>query len=194
MSKIVFLGDSITEGFGVSSDECWVSGLPGETVNRGISGDTTEGMVRRFPAHVVAEHPDYVVIMGGLNDIGLGKDWGRAATNLQLLCEWAQKERIQPVLATNVQPDYDEFLASDWALVLPAIRDIPRQLTALNDWVREYTVKQGILCLDFADAFPKRITEEYCRYFIEGEHPNRFGHAVMREIGLETLYPKENEL
>lgn len=191
MSKIVFLGDSITEGFGVSSDECWVSGMPEEAVNHGISGDTIEGMVRRFPAHVVAEHPDRVVIMGGLNDIGLGKDWGRAAANLQLLCEWAQKEHIEPVLATNIEPDYDEFLESDWALVLPAIRDIPRQLTALNDWIREYTAKQGILCLDFADAFPKRITEEYCRYFIEGEHPNRFGHAVMRDIALETLYPQE---
>ena len=161
-------------------------------MNHGISGDTTEGMVRRFPAHVVAEHPDRVVIMGGLNDIGLGKEWGKAAANLQLLCEWAQKEHIEPVLATNVEPDYDEFLASDWALVLPAIRDIPRQLTALNDWIREYTAKQGILCLDFADAFPKRITEEYCRYFIEGEHPNRFGHAVMRDIALEILYPQEN--
>lgn len=193
MSKTVFLGDSITEGFGVSSDECWVSGMPEMAINHGISGDTTAGMLRRFPAHVIAEHPERVVILGGLNDIGLGQEWGRVAANLQLMCEWAQKEQIQPVLATNVPPDYDEFLASDWAMFLPAIRAIPEQLAALNDWTRKYTQKTGILCLDFADQFPKRVTEEYCRYFIEGEHPNRFGHAVMREIAREILYPQEQE-
>lgn len=193
MKKTIFLGDSITEGFGVSSEECWVSGMPEGAVNCGISGDTTDGMLQRFAAHVLAERPERVVIMGGLNALGLGKTWEKVATNLREMCELAQKEHIEPILATNVQPDYDEFLASDWAMLLPTIYAIPQQLSCLHDWVREYTKKQNIVCLDFAAAFPERLAGEYCRYFLDGEHPNRFGHVVMREIALETLYPQENK-
>ena len=183
----VFLGDSITEGYGVGENECWVSGMPEGAINRGISGDTTAGMLRRFPAHVLAAKPERVVIMGGLNDLGEGVFWKQAADNLRAMCEWARQEGIEPVLAVCVQPDYEEFLSSGWSYVLPGIRTLPDQFAALSDWIRRYTETEDILCLDFAREFPKRITQEYCRYFLDGEHPNRFGHEIMRDIALDIL-------
>lgn len=186
--KTVFLGDSITEGYGVSRGECWVDGLPEIAVNRGISGDTTAGMLRRFRSHVLAEFPERVVILGGLNDLGEGLSWERPAENIAKMCEWAQAEGIQPIVAICLEPDYEEFLASGWAYALPGIRSIPENLTKLNDWLRSYAKERGLLCLDFASEFPKRITGEYCRYFSDGEHPNRFGHAILREIAQEVLY------
>ncbi|MGN1014014.1 MAG: GDSL-type esterase/lipase family protein [Butyricicoccus sp.] len=183
----IFLGDSITEGYGVEASECWVSGMPEDAINRGISGDTTAGMLRRFPAHVLAAKPDRVVIMGGLNDLGEGVHWSQAANHLRVMCEWARREGIEPVLAVCVQPDYDEFLSSGWSYVLPAIHTLPEQFDALADWIRRYTKQEHILCLDFAQEFPKRITREYCRYFLDGEHPNRFGHAILRDIARDIL-------
>lgn len=42
--KTVFLGDSITRGYGVSSGEGWVELLHrGKNINHGIDGDTTGG-------------------------------------------------------------------------------------------------------------------------------------------------------
>ena len=65
--KTVFLGDSITRGYGVSSGEGWVELLHrGKNINHGIDGDTTAGMLRRFSAHVVREQPERVVIMGAV--------------------------------------------------------------------------------------------------------------------------------
>lgn len=186
--KTVFLGDSITEGYGVSVEECWVTFMP-RAVNRGISGDTTAGMLKRFPAHVIAERPERVVIMGGLNDLGEGRFWQEAAQNIQTMCEWAKREAIQPVIAICVKPDYDEFLASSWAYVLPGIRTLPEQYEQLCRCLRQYAQKHNLVCIDFAEEFPKRITGEYGRYFLEGEHPNRFGHAIMRDIAGEILYP-----
>ena len=186
----VFLGDSITAGYGVAPGECWVDGLPGININRGISGDTTSGMRRRFSAHVHAEKPDRVVILGGLNDLGMGRPWTEPAENIKQMCVIAQNTGIEPVIAICVTPDYDEFLSGGWAYALPGIRSIPENLAKLNNWLRDYADRNRILCLDFEQEFPKKLTQEYCRYFSDGEHPNRFGHAVMREIASEVLYPQ----
>lgn len=187
----VFLGDSITAGYGVARGECWTDGLPGININRGISGDTTSGMLRRFSAHVLAENPDRVVILGGLNDLGEGRPWEQAAENIEQMFITARRAGIEPVIAICVTPDYDEFLAGGWAHTLPGIRSIPENLSKLNHWLRDYADTHQRICLDFEREFPKRLTQEYCRYFSDGEHPNRFGHAVMREIAREVLYPGE---
>ena len=61
---VVFLGDSITEG-------CDLGKLfPGvHCANRGISGDTTRGMLYRLQDNVIALTPQAVVILGGTNDL-----------------------------------------------------------------------------------------------------------------------------
>ncbi|MFJ3382916.1 MULTISPECIES: GDSL-type esterase/lipase family protein [unclassified Curtobacterium] len=61
---ILFLGDSITAG------GSWDERLPGEqTLNHGISGDTTDGVLERLDA-VVAAAPDEIVLLIGTNDFG----------------------------------------------------------------------------------------------------------------------------
>ena len=62
---VVFLGDSITQD--------WAEGLPKslpewKTANRGISGDTTRGMLIRLH-EVVRLRPRAVVFLGGTNDL-----------------------------------------------------------------------------------------------------------------------------
>ncbi|HEY4016137.1 MAG TPA: GDSL-type esterase/lipase family protein [Polyangiaceae bacterium] len=63
---VVFFGDSITQD--------WGEGLPKsfpdwKTANRGISGDTTRGMLIRLQEDVVALRPEAVVFLGGTNDL-----------------------------------------------------------------------------------------------------------------------------
>ena len=41
-------------------------------INRGVNGDLTSNMLLRFRQDVVDLKPDYVVILGGANDIGWG--------------------------------------------------------------------------------------------------------------------------
>lgn len=63
-AKIVMLGDSITEG--VDWNEILQDNI---VVNRGISGDTTSGLLKRIH-HVVELSPSIVFIMIGVNDFG----------------------------------------------------------------------------------------------------------------------------
>ncbi|MGN6408530.1 MAG: GDSL-type esterase/lipase family protein [Curtobacterium sp.] len=63
-TSVLFLGDSITE------QGSWDAWLPDErTVNQGIGGDTTEGVLARLEA-VVAEQPEVIVLLIGTNDFG----------------------------------------------------------------------------------------------------------------------------
>ena len=78
---VVFLGDSITQGWGE----------PGKyfpkyrCANRGISGDTTRGILYRLQEDVLALHPAAVVLLIGTNDIGIGADPADVAANIQAI-------------------------------------------------------------------------------------------------------------
>lgn len=62
-NKIVFLGNSLTEG------GQWEKYFPeAAPVNRGISGDNTEGMLNRID-EIAESHPRFLFILAGINDI-----------------------------------------------------------------------------------------------------------------------------
>ncbi|MBT2501171.1 GDSL-type esterase/lipase family protein [Curtobacterium sp. ISL-83] len=63
-TTVLFLGDSITAG------GSWDAWLPDErTVNQGVNGDTSDGVLQRLEA-VVAEQPEVIVLLIGTNDFG----------------------------------------------------------------------------------------------------------------------------
>lgn len=63
---LVFFGDSITQGWG----DDFNGAFPGvNTANRGISGDTTRGLLLRLDHDVLALNPSGIVLLIGTNDI-----------------------------------------------------------------------------------------------------------------------------
>ncbi len=74
--RIVFLGDSLTEGregasyLRVLGD--WVAGTPElrgvELINAGVGGDTVHNLARRVERDVAPHDPDWVVVFAGAND------------------------------------------------------------------------------------------------------------------------------
>jgi lysophospholipase L1-like esterase len=76
--QIVFLGDSITEGYLVNDF------LTSDLVlyNRGIGGDTTGGVLERLETNVLAIEPKIIVMLIGINDIHGGIDVSKIAENI----------------------------------------------------------------------------------------------------------------
>lgn len=68
---VVFLGDSITQGWGKDFQGKF-AGM--KLANRGISGDTTRGMLIRLQEDVLSLNPSAIVMLLGTNDIGVGID------------------------------------------------------------------------------------------------------------------------
>jgi len=99
---VVFLGDSITQG--------WKDDLSGafagmKVANRGISGDTSRGVLIRLKEDVLSLKPAAVVLMIGTNDLADNAEPETIAGNLKLiLAEIKKQESKTPIVLCQVFP------------------------------------------------------------------------------------------
>jgi lysophospholipase L1-like esterase len=103
---IVFLGDSITQGWHDDFD-----GLFPElkTANRGISGDTTRGVLVRLAEDVLALNPRAVVLLIGTNDLEEGATPWTIASNVRLILdELKRHDPAMPVIVCEIFPSSPE--------------------------------------------------------------------------------------
>jgi acyl-CoA thioesterase-1 len=118
--SIMFLGDSLTSGFGLLSAQAFPAqiqemfaneGFSGvETINAGLSGDTTAGGLRRIQRQLDPSVRIVVVALGG-NDALRGLTIAETKENLRQIIEFARGQGIQVVLCgmqapTNLGEDY----------------------------------------------------------------------------------------
>ena len=123
--RVVFMGDSITDGWGRKYGKFF----PG---NRGIGGQTTPQMLLRFRADVLALEPKAVVILAGTNDIAgnTGPMTLEAIEdNLISMAELAKAHGIRVVLS-SVMPVCD--------YIRPQTESRPpEKIIALNSWIKD---------------------------------------------------------
>lgn len=99
---VVFLGDSITQGWG---DDLH-GAFPGMKVaNRGISGDTTRGMLIRLKGDVLDLNPAGVVMLMGTNDLEEKAEPQVIADNVKLIVAELKKHNPKmPIVLCQVFP------------------------------------------------------------------------------------------
>lgn len=103
---VVFLGDSLTAGFGLSQEEAYPAlvaqalekrGLPIRAVNAGVSGDTSSAGLQRLN-WLLRQKPDLLVIALGGNDMLRGIPPEETRRNLEQIIVEARKQGARPVL------------------------------------------------------------------------------------------------
>lgn len=162
--SIIFLGDSITQGWG----DRLSSSFPGLHVsNRGISGDTSRGVLVRLPEDVLALNPRGVVLLIGTNDLEEAAAPEVIAGNVKLiLASLHDRNPSMPVALCAVFPSSatkkrpPEQIRQLNKLYRSIVRDQP-QVTYLDTWTL------------FADANGDAKPEE----FPDLLHPNAAGYA-----------------
>ena len=104
--SLVFLGDSITQGWG----DDFQGKFPGvRAANRGISGDTTRGMLYRLKDDVLALKPAGVVMLMGRNDLEENASPETIADNIKLIiAELKKHDPKMPVILCQVFPSSAE--------------------------------------------------------------------------------------
>ncbi len=102
--------------------------------NKGLDGDSTGGMVNRFTGSVVPENPDYVLIMGGLNDLFTRISPEVVFGNLLQLVEMTRELGAEPIIL-SVTP------------VAGAI-DFNQKIKELNEKIQSYCGSHGIRFID----------------------------------------------
>jgi lysophospholipase L1-like esterase len=99
---LVFLGDSITQGW---SDDFRGFYPNVKTANRGISGDTSRGLLTRLDDDVLSLNPSAVVLLIGTNDIDVKVPVEGIASNVErLLARLSAHDPKMPVVLCHVFP------------------------------------------------------------------------------------------
>ena len=176
--RIVFMGNSITEGWPVKDPEFFENPA---FVNRGISGQTTPQMLLRFRSDVIDLKPKVVVILAGTNDIAGNTGpmtLEEIRDNIISMAELAKANGIK-VIISSVLPAYDY----QWKPgVQPNIK-IPQ----LNSLLKEYAVKSNILYLDYFSAMADDRNGLPLAYAEDGVHPTKEGYDVMKPLVLDEI-------
>ena len=177
--RVVFMGDSITDGWGRQYGQFF----PGRPyINRGISGQTTPQMLIRFRPDVIDLKPQVVVILAGTNDIAgnTGPTTLEAIEeNLTSMVELAKSHGIRVVMASLLPVcDYIKPQTN---------RRPPEKIIALNAWMKDYAQKNGLIYLDYYSAMldDKKMFKQDLTY--DGLHPNAAGYEVMGPLAEKAI-------
>ncbi len=176
-SRIVFLGDSITE--------FWIDELPSffegrSFINRGISGQTTPQMLGRFEQDVLSLNPNSLHLLAGTNDIaGNTGDMSLAETveNIRLMIQLSKANNIQVYLGAVLPADF-----FNWR---PSVHPL-NQIIELNKQLQLLSEMEGITFIDYHTAMRNEIGALNPDFADDGVHPNLLGYKRM-EIVFEQL-------
>ncbi len=113
---ILVLGDSISAAYGMSLEQGWVALLrerltdvdkPVRIVNASISGETSDGGLRRLPALLEEHQPNLVLIELGANDGLRGFPLSRLRANLTQMVQHVQATGARALLLPmEIPPNY----------------------------------------------------------------------------------------
>jgi len=169
-NRVVFMGNSITEGWGPTGTG-YFAGKP--YINRGISGQTTPQMLLRFRQDVIDLKPAVVVIEAGTNDIA----GNTGPETLEMIKDYiismaqlAKANQIKVVLC-SLLPVFDY----PWK---PGIEPAEKIFT-LNTMLKKYADENKIVYLDYYTHMVDDRKGFKAELSGDGVHPNKNGYAIM---------------
>ena len=176
-TRVVFMGDSITELWVRGDPELFTNGV----IGRGIGGQTSPQMLLRFFQDVVALHPQIVHIMAGTNDLAGNTGPSSAQdfkNNIMAMVELAQANKIRVVLASI--PPASAFPMN------PALRPAA-DIVALNSWLQNYAKASGSQYVDYYSVLADSQGGFQAALSNDGIHPNRDGYTKMHAQALKAV-------
>ena len=179
---VVFLGDSLTAGYGLADPgtesypaviqrKIEAAGLPWRIVNAGVSGETSAGGLRRID-WVLRQPVDVLVLALGANDGLRGLSPEATRGNLQQIIERIRAKRPQAkvvIAGMQMPPSYGADYVEGFRQIFPALAKA--NSAPLVPFLLEGVAAQA----DLNQA--------------DGIHPNPAGHARMAESVWAVLKP-----
>ncbi len=127
---LVFFGDSLTAGLGLSKEQAFpalidarlrAEGRPWKVVNAGVSGDTTAGGVARLD-WIYKQKVDVMLLCLGANDGLRGIPVAETERNLRAILDRAKRQGTRVVLAGIQLPEnYGPEYRADFARIFPRL-------------------------------------------------------------------------
>lgn len=187
MTTLYCLGDSLTFGPGVKPLEKWTAlctaaGL--HTVNLGVSGDTTAGMLVRLQS-LLAQKPPAVLLLGGSNDIFFTGSDLCARNNMAAMVHQLLAAGCGVYVALPL-PVVVEDAPQKWA-ALTDFAAANRCLQAYCQWLRAFCHALQVPVVDFQKYYVNQDGTVRRALYLDGLHPNAQGHRVLADTLLEAV-------
>lgn len=170
----IFLGNSITDGGE------WPNFFPGyPTLNAGISGDISAGVLHRLPA-LVARKPAKIFLLIGINDLARGIKPDSVLQNIILLNRYlklhspATRLFVQSVLPVN--GSFGKFAGHTFRRA---------EVIRLNEILKDASTKQGFTFIDLYSSFCDTNGRLQARFTNDGLHLTGEGYLHW----LKNIYP-----
>jgi acyl-CoA thioesterase-1 len=166
----LFVGDSLTAGLGVGSDEVYTAhvaramadrGLAWTVRNAGVSGDTTAGVLRRIDWLLTPDVHTAFLVIGG-NDGLRGLPVEEAERNLDRIAEIAKAKGVRLVLGgMKIPTNYGAEYTRDFEALFPRV-------------AARHSLPLMPFFLDGVGGVAEMNQPD-------GIHPNAKGHALLAE-------------
>lgn len=165
-SDIIFLGDSIT-------DLCeWAELFKNDRIkNRGICGDTTEGILNRL-IRVIESKPQKLFLMIGINDL----NGGRKLTDI------LNSYRIISETIKNKTPATQVFIQSVLPVNAKLFQKYNEKIISLNAKLKDLAQEFSFEYMDLYNYFLDSNNELDARYTTDGLHLNGQGYLIWKKI------------
>lgn len=174
---ILFLGDSLTEGLGVTKDEAFPKLVKIliqkelkkdiSIINAGVSGSTTSDGLDRLKWYL-KKKPSIVFLALGANDGLRGLDIKQSQKNLEEIIKYAQESGAKVLLAGMlIPPNYGPEYSENFRKMYEEIKD-------------KYKLKSMPFLLDQV-AGNKELNQS------DGIHPNEQGHKIIAKNVFEFI-------
>ena len=182
-NNFIFIGDSLTFGYGVKKNKCWVelfneyslsNNLNLHIINKGVNGNSSTDMLNRFTEDVTILKPNTIFIMAGTNDLLSNRPLNLIIDNIELMIKEALTTTSNVFIGIPpriIKEDaYKLFMPSSNYDYCEA--NLPKLREQLIKLCSNYKIKY----IDFYNATlninPKEI-------FLDGIHFNENGHKLL---------------
>jgi acyl-CoA thioesterase-1 len=177
---VLFLGTSLTAGLGLEPDSAYpqqiqrkidAARLPYQTVNAGVSGETSAGLLRRLD-WVLQRPADVIVVETGANDALRGQPVEGTKATIGQVLDRIHRERPSARVALvqmEAPPNFGREYTNAFHAMFPAL-------------AREHGVALIPFLLDSVAGYPQRNQPD-------GIHPNYVGERIVTENVWRGLEP-----
>lgn len=174
-TTILILGDSVSAGYGLETQQGWVAllqarlrsqGYGYRVINASVSGETTTGGLSRLPRALEIHQPKIVIIELGGNDGLRGLPLGTSRNNLERMIQLSRASGAQVLLlGMKIPPNYG-----------------PRYAEGFEQLFRDLASRYQ---LAFEPFFLEKIALEPDMMQADGLHPTAKAQPIM----LDSVWP-----
>lgn len=189
--QTVFAGDSLTEFFRVDEMFRDYTRKSGHYVyNRGIGGDTSSELRKRFSDNVLALKPENLILLIGTNDLSAGISLKEIVENVRDMLEMTRRESPKTfVILEAVYPINQEVHVSKALQAIAGSKRNNQRIMELNRLLKELAEKYNATWLDLTSRLADCKGNLKAEFTEDGLHLKTVGYIPVAEA-ISTLLNK----